>query len=88
MGASSLLLPTFTKLSECLCLYNNHIDVLDTSDDASMDKFNATYVDDEHNGAHDHDNNTYDDHGTSSIICGHTPIISRCYIDDLPMIYR
>ena len=69
--------------------YYNYIDVVvDTSDDASMDEFYVTYVDDEHVDNHDYDDNTDDDHDNNYDIYDDISMIYRWSIDDLSMIYR
>ena len=44
--------------------------VVDTDDDASMDEFYVTYVDDEHVDNHDYDDNTDDDHDNNNDLYG------------------
>ena len=69
MDVSSLVSTKFALLSEWLCHQNNSIDdVVYTSDDASMDEFYVTYVDDEHVDNHDYDDNTDDDHDNNNDI--------------------
>ena len=47
-----------------------------------MDELCVTYVDDEHVGNHDYDDNTDDDHDSNNMV------IYRWSIDDISMIYR
>ena len=54
-----------------------HKDVVDTSDDVSMDEIYVTYVDDEHVDNHDYDDNTDDDHDNNNDINGHILMIYR-----------
>ena len=69
---------TYTYLSQWLCHYNNYIDVdVDTNDDASMDEFYVTYVDDKHVDNHDFADNTDDDHDNNYDIYGHISIFYR-----------
>ena len=68
--------------------YDNYVNVVDTSDDASMDEIYVTYVDDKHVDKHDYDDTTDDDHDKNNDIYGHISMIYRRSIDDLSMIYR
>ena len=47
---------------------DNYVNVVDTSDDASMDEIYVTYVDDEHVDNHDYDDTTDDDHDNNNDI--------------------
>ena len=53
-----------------------------------MDGIYVTYVDDEHVGNRDYDDNTEDDHDNTNDIYGHKTMIYRLSIDDISMIYR
>ena len=62
------------------------MDVVATTDDASMDENYVTYVDDEHVDNHEYDDNTDDDHENNNDIYGHLSMIYRWAIDELSMI--
>ena len=62
------------------------MDVVDTSDDASMDGIYVTYGHDDHADNHDYDDNTDDEHDNNNGIYGHISMIYRWCIDEISMI--
>ena len=53
------------------------MNVVGTSDDASVDEVHVTYVDDKHVDNHDYDDNTYADHDSNNDINDHISMIYR-----------
>ena len=63
MDASSLASTTTSiQLFKWQSHFDNYVNVVDTSDDASMDEIYVTYDDDEHVDNHDYDDNTDEGH--------------------------